>query len=318
MTPYRSRAGSSTSRAAPSSARRSRRGRINAEGAEGIDPYLKQLRDDPGQATNHRFARSYDADYALPGRPSSITTDGEGRFRLTGIGRDRIVEIAVEGPTIQGATITAMTRDAAAVSMPKDAFMARTVYGARFDHLIGPGRALTGVVRDKRTGQPMAGVKVAGREPGARTTTDAEGRDTLPGFPKAKSYELTVLAGHRPPYFVTCRVVSDTAGLDPLRADVECVPGIPMRLKLIDKETGRPPKRAEVSYWPLHPNPHTREVPGYVRDRRDRPLQHRGGGRPTGPISWASCPAPGPCSSAPTRGCTGRPASTPRRSSRTS
>jgi protocatechuate 3,4-dioxygenase beta subunit len=238
------------------------RGRINAEGPEGIDPYLKQLRDEPGQATNHRFARSYDADYALPGRPSSITTDGEGRFRLAGIGRDRIVEIDVQGPTIQGATITAMTRDAAPVSMPKNAFMARTVYGARFDHLIGPGRTLTGVVRDRRTGQPLAGLKVAGREASARTTTDAEGRYTLPGFPKAESYEVTVLAGHRPPYFVTCRVVTDTAGLDPLRADVECVPGIPMRLKLIDKETGKAPRRAEVSYWPLHPNPHTREVPG--------------------------------------------------------
>ena len=120
----------------------------------------------------------------LPGQPASVTTDAEGRFRLTGIGRDRIVDIAVEGPTIQSATITAMTRDAAAVSTPKDAFAARTVYGATFDHLIPPGRALTGVVRDKRTGQPMAGVRVGGTETNARTTTDAEGRYTLPGFPK--------------------------------------------------------------------------------------------------------------------------------------
>ena len=57
-------------------------------------------------------------------------TDGEGRFRLTGIGRDRIVDIDVEGPTIQNATITAMTRNAAAVSTPWDAFGAKTVYGA--------------------------------------------------------------------------------------------------------------------------------------------------------------------------------------------
>ena len=97
-----------------------------------------------------------------PGQPASVTTDAEGRFRLTGIGRDRIVNIAVEGPTIQSATITAMTRNAAAVSTPKDAFGAKTVYGATFDHLIPPGRALTGVVRDKRTGRPLAGVSVGG------------------------------------------------------------------------------------------------------------------------------------------------------------
>jgi hypothetical protein len=65
---------------------------------------------------------------------------------------------------------------------------------------------------------------------------------------------------------MTFQVVSDAVGLDPIKADVECLPGIPMRLKPIDKETGQPPKRAEVTYWPLHPNPHTREVSGYARN----------------------------------------------------
>jgi hypothetical protein len=37
-----------------------------------------------------------------------------------------------------------------------------------------------------------------------------------------------------------------------------------MRLKLIDKETGKTPKDVEVSYWPLYPNAHVREVPGYA------------------------------------------------------
>ncbi len=98
----------------------------------------------------------------LPGQPASVTTDAEGRFRLTGIGRDRIVEIKVEGPTIQNATISAITRDVAAISQPKDAFAARTLYGATFDHITPPGRALTGVVRDRRTKQPLAGVRVGG------------------------------------------------------------------------------------------------------------------------------------------------------------
>jgi RNA polymerase sigma factor (sigma-70 family) len=240
------------------------RGRIRAEGADGIDPYLKLLRDDPRRASNHRFAKNYGS--RLPGEPATVTTDIEGRFGLTGIGRDRIVEIEVEGPTIQNATITAMTRKAATVSTPPGTFAAKTIYGASFDHLIPPGRALTGVVRDKRTKQPLVGVAVVGKKTNAHAITDAEGRYTLPGFPKDKSYALIVLAGQKAPYFVTCLSVPDTAGMAPIQADVECVRGIPMRLKLIDKtsDTVKPVTGADVFYEPVYPNSHFRDVPGYA------------------------------------------------------
>ena len=85
---------------------------------------------------------NYWAGLPLPGQPVSVMTDADGRFRLTGIGRDRIVEIAVEEPTIQDATFTAMTRATTAVSTPRDAFTAKTIYGSTFNHLIPPGRAL--------------------------------------------------------------------------------------------------------------------------------------------------------------------------------
>jgi RNA polymerase sigma factor (sigma-70 family) len=239
------------------------RGEIRGAFNEDIKPYLKMLQEDGREASQHRFEKVYARMYGLPGRPASVTTNSDGRFRLTGIGRDRIVDLVVEGPTIQNARITAMTRAAAAVSTPKGIPISRTIYGATFEHLIPPGRALTGVVRDKRTGQPLAGIEVGGTGTGARTTTDAEGRYTLPGFPKGKSYGLMVLAGHRPPYFVTCVAAPDTAGLDPLRVDVDCVPGIPMRLKVTERETSRPVTGAVVFYWPIYPNPHVREVPGY-------------------------------------------------------
>ncbi len=240
------------------------RGQIRDEGAAGLDAYLKQLGDDPMAASNRRAERLYQTGHALPGQPWVVETDAQGRFRITGIGRDRVVDLYVEGPTIQNATITAMTRDAAPVSTPKTAFWQHTIHGARFEYLVPPGRALTGVVRDRRTGRPIAGVKVAGKGMNARTLTDAEGRYTLPGFAKGPAYDLTVQANYRPPYFVTCRSVLDTAGLDPIRADVDCEPGIPLRLKLIDSQTGKPPRRVLVDYVPLYPNPHTRDVPGYA------------------------------------------------------
>ncbi len=240
------------------------RGQIRDEGAAGLDAYLKLLGDDPMAASNRRAERLYQPGYALPGQPWVVETDAQGRFRIGGIGRDQIVALSVEAPTIQSASITVMTRDAADVSTPKSALWKHTIHGARFDYLAPPGRALTGVVKDRRTGQPIAGVWVAGKGTNARTKTDADGRYTLPGFAKGRQYGLMVMALNRPPYFVTCRSVPDTAGLDPIRADVDCEPGIPLRLKLIDRETGKPPRRVQIGYMPLYPNPHTRDVPGYA------------------------------------------------------
>ena len=71
-----------------------------------------------------------------------------------------------------------------------------------------------------------------------------------------------VLPGGGQPYFVTCLIVADTPGLGPIKADVECVRGIPYRLKITDKPTGKPVV-GEVTYFPVCPNPRTGEVPGF-------------------------------------------------------
>lgn len=239
------------------------RGLIKAEGAGGIDPYLTLVRDDPFKASNHGFAKYWPA-MVIPGQPAFVLTDADGRFKLSGIGRDRIIDLNVEGPTIQHATIQAMTRAGDKVSSRPGAFGGVTIYPATFEHFIPPGRALTGVVRDRKTKMPLAGVTVGGTETNARTKTDEQGRYTLTGFPKSKSYGLMVLAGQKPPYFVTCMSVSDTAGLQPIEADVECRQGILLRLKLIDRETGRPVRNAQAYYEPVYPNPNTRDVPGYA------------------------------------------------------
>jgi RNA polymerase sigma factor (sigma-70 family) len=239
-----------------------RREDVRAEAGGDIDRYLGLVRNDPITASNHNFAKSYPANLPLPGHPREVLTDAQGRFGITGIGRDRIVELSIEGATVQSARITAMTRVSEPISSPRGEFAGRTIHGSKFDYLLPPGRTVTGVVRDKATQKPLAGMTVSGLETTASTTTDAQGRYSLAGFAKGKTYGVSVWATDGSPYFITCVRAPDTAGVAPLVADIECVRGVPFRLRLIDKATGQPVKTAEVNYWPIYPNPHTREVPG--------------------------------------------------------
>ena len=66
-----------------------------------------------------------------------------------------------------------------------------TIYGATFEHVAGPTRPIEGVVRDRETGRPLAGVRIDSTpsrgEPfilsEAETTTDFQGRYRLVGLP---------------------------------------------------------------------------------------------------------------------------------------
>ena len=190
-----------------------------------------------------------------------VTTGYDGRFTLDGFGRERLVEMTAEAPSIEHVTFMAMTRDAEAVGGSGEKSMGQgsgRVHGARFDLVVPPGRSIVGVVRDRATHAPIPGMWVKN----AKDLTDAQGRFIAPGFAKGKKYELIVMPGRGQPYFVTCVVVPDTPGLGPIEADVECVRGVPFRLKLTDKATGKP-VAAEVSYSPVYPNKWTRDVTGY-------------------------------------------------------
>src|SRR5439155_27191321 len=125
---------------------------------------------------------------------------GDGRFRLRGLGRERIVTLRLEGPTIEHKTLYVVPRPAAelkALVQPAGGKrMGRTtaaplVYGSTFDHVANPSRPIVGTVRDKQTGQPVAGVWInavatQGRgEDHTRTQTDEQGRYRLLGLRKA-------------------------------------------------------------------------------------------------------------------------------------
>jgi RNA polymerase sigma factor (sigma-70 family) len=193
----------------------------------------------------------------LPGRPAVLTTARDGRFRLAGVGRERLVYLWVEGPTIAKASMHVMTRAAAPVTDPKGRMR---IYGASFDFVGGPTRLIRGVVRDKATGKPISGVSVeAERSAWFKSVTDRDGRYELRGLAKAQRYSLAARPGDGL-HFQRELGVQDTPGLDALACDIALVRGLTVRGRVTDRGTGKPIAGARVDYHPLGGNTYVNKL----------------------------------------------------------
>ena len=92
-----------------------------------------------------------------------VTTDAEGRIRLTGIGRDRLVVAKLEGPTIVSQHLRIVTRPGEAFNVAGLVYTNRSdrqYYGAEFRHAAAPAKPIVGVIHDRDTKKPLAGVTV--------------------------------------------------------------------------------------------------------------------------------------------------------------
>ena len=206
------------------------------------------------------------------------TTDTDGRFEVRGIGRDRLVGLDFRHPTLANTFLRAMSRTLPPSSGPRPrskrpagrtmAWMPPEppIVGATFEHVVGPTRPITGVVRLKATGRPIAGVSVVGTEGAtgtqATSVTDAEGRFRLVGLPKARTYEVE--AAPRPgvdPFLGVRVTVGDTGGLKPIETALELPKGVLVTARLVDPVTGRAVRAKHAHHLKLPTNRNEGDVP---------------------------------------------------------
>ncbi|MFO1092777.1 MAG: M56 family metallopeptidase [Planctomycetaceae bacterium] len=232
--------------------------RIEIPRGDNLDQYLESVKADGG--SNFQFATTVFKQKVI----APVTTDPQGRFRMTGIGRDRIVDLELQGKGLHQARMRVMTRAGEKVSPLDQEQSARgqrfgeaPVYGATFSYLAQPSRLIKGIVVDAETKAPLSGINIGSLESGASATSSGDGRFVLDGCVKADEYRLLASAPAGIPYMQGSQRVVDAAGLKPIEITFEMTRGVTVSGTVTDKDTGKP-VAARVGYWPAYPNPHLR------------------------------------------------------------
>jgi hypothetical protein len=131
--------------------------------------------------------------------------------------------------------------------------------GATFELVFGPTKPITGVLRLKGSGEPLADVPVHGTEMATGTSvstrSDAAGRFRLVGLPKGAVYQVRAYprAGIDP-FLGRTITVTDTSGLQPIEATLELVRGVIVIGRLVDESPGRPVFAGISEYFKLPTN----------------------------------------------------------------
>ena len=231
----------------------------------GFDADLNRFKNANGEAWPFNGYRSVYRPSVLPGIATEATADADGRFRLAGLGRDRLAELKITAPGVVETYLTVMTRDAPDLVFDRDAdgySKGNMLLGAGFTFRLKPGRIVRGIVRDRETRAPIAGMWVGQGSDAliglsgtpSPFTSNANGRYEISGIDSALR-DLEVMAVPQPgqPHFMATASVGEKSG-----GMIDCLRGIPFRLTLVD-EKGQPAE-AEVESHPVTPNPHAVSV----------------------------------------------------------
>jgi RNA polymerase sigma factor (sigma-70 family) len=192
--------------------------------------------------------------------PASVKTDKDGRFRLTGFGRDRVAHLQIRGAGVEDNDVEVITRAGKVDGLRLES---RAVYPLDSEFTARPGKPIVGTVRDRKTGKPIAEIEVVFPNTTwtwARATTDEKGHYKIDGVGKQKEYG-SITAGGLPYFTATKTQVADTPGFDPIVLDFELDRGIVMKGRLTDAVTGQPVP-GNVRYEPAGDNPNLKDFTG--------------------------------------------------------
>jgi RNA polymerase sigma factor (sigma-70 family) len=224
----------------------------------------------------------------VPGLPRVWRTDARGRYRISGLGSDRVAVLRVGGPRVAWTALTVVTRDGKVLGgrARRADESPEVVLPAKHTFSLAPGRTITGVVKEEGSARPVVGMRVSADGGGPAVVTGADGRFELLGNPKKERYTVYAFPTEKAPAFVNAQatVAGDAPGLADQRVEITVRRGIPLRVKVIDKATGKRVP-ADVSSMPVFPS---RDVPANLSSPFLRLFR-----QPDGSYLGAAQPGPG-------------------------
>jgi len=222
-------------------------------------------------------------------REAPALTDPSGRFILTGIGPECVVDLNIKGDAIAFQRVSVATRKMEPLTrilwphsgLHKPPIQDR-VFGSDFTYTAVPTRILEGTIRDAKTRQPLphvviksehlASMHVGPSGQGAvHTRSDAQGRYRLIGLPQGNGPEIAdlneiwLIPGGEAPYFKRAIRIPAAKGDGPQTLDIEMHRGLWIHGRVTEKGTGKP-VQARISYLPWRFNPHVRDLPEFHED----------------------------------------------------
>ncbi len=213
-------------------------------------------------------------------------TDADGRFVIHGVGAERFISLRLSGAGIADAKVWVVNRPGFDPKPYNEAFLNNTSPFERDAHpkskwqLHGPdlsivaetGKTIRGVVKDADSGKGRPGIVVHLTrwrnihqqklllDVPLQTKTDAEGRYEIHGARKDKWYMVEVSGDPATGYLPSQVWATDTAGYQPITADIPMKRGVIVTGKMLDSATGKPVP-GHVMIAVLNNNPFVKDYP---------------------------------------------------------
>jgi hypothetical protein len=243
---------------------------IFADAAENLDAVIEVSRD-PSKSL-----KPYDELKRIPLARFAVdncaVSDKAGRFRLTGIGRERIARVRFDGPTVATDATYVMTRSSQRLlvkgGIPNVVEKGELIHGCKFSYPLNRSSPIEGVVRDRSTGKPLPRINLIGEgtksdlEIHARSGPDGKYRIT--GLP----FENRWIKAREDGYPLEQKYFDDDRDIPVGRIgettihDLQLRGGVVVHVKVTNKKTGQLID-AQVQYRALQSNSNAKEDIAY-------------------------------------------------------